>query len=301
MAGKRKVIITVAQTGNFQGKDANPNLPEQPSEIIASAYDCYNAGAAIVHVHARDKAGNSSNYPDIFAEINAGIRARCPLIIQDSTAPATKPGSQADDGIALLDMKDRSCLPDMCSLDCSLITTVWGDLSFIYRWERPWLIKTAKKMMDLGIKPECEVFNPSSVEDVFNVLVPAGVIPDPVSLTFVMGMNRVSQGAISYSQPNLDFMISLLPKDRQVNWSTMAIGANQLHGVTYGLLKGGQVRVGMEDNIYYSYGQLAKSNAQLVERMVRIIHELEMDVATPDEAREIIKLRPLDRPADGDA
>jgi len=293
VAEKRKVIITVAQTGNFQGKAANPNLPEQPSEIVSSAYDCYNAGAAIVHIHVRDKEGNSSNDPEIFAEVNSGIRAKCPVIIQNSTAPATKPGSEADDGVALLDMKDKSCLPEMCSLDCSLITTVWGDLSFIYKWERAWLLKQAQRMMDLGIKPEMEVFNPSSVEDVFNVLVPAGVIADPPSLTFVMGMNKVSQGAISFSQPNLDFMISLLPKDRFVNWSTMAIGSHQLQGVTYGLLKGGSVRVGMEDNIYYAYGELAQSNAQLVERMVRIIRELEMDVATPEEAREILKLRPL--------
>jgi 3-keto-5-aminohexanoate cleavage enzyme len=244
-------------------------------------------------VHARDKAGNSCNDPEIFAEINAGIRAKCPIIVQNSTAPATKPGSEADDGLALLDLKDKSCLPEMCSLDCSLITTVWGEMSFIYRWEREWLLKNAQRMMDLGIKPELEVFNPSSVEDVFNVLVPAGVIADPTSLTFVMGMNKVSQGAISFSQPNLDFMISLLPKDRYVNWSTMAIGAHQLQGVTYGLLKGGNVRVGMEDNIFYSYGELAKSNAQLVERMVRIVRELEMEVATPEEAREILKLRPL--------
>jgi 3-keto-5-aminohexanoate cleavage enzyme len=293
MTGVRKVIITVAQTGNFQGKAANPNLPEQPSEIISSAYDCYNAGAAIAHIHARDKNGNSSNDPEIFAEINSGLRAKCPIIIQNSTAPATKPGSDADDGVALLDMKDKSCLPEMCSLDCSLITTAWGELSFIYRWERPWLIENARKMMELGIKPELEVFNPTSIEEVFNVLVPAGVIPDPTSLTFVMGMNKVSQGAISYSQPNLDFMISLLPEDRVVNWTTMAIGAHQLLGVTYGLLKGGNVRVGMEDNIFYSYGELAKNNAQLVERMVRIICELGMDVATPEEAREILNLRPL--------
>ncbi len=294
MAKKRKIIITVAQTGNFQGKAANPNLPEQPNEIIQSAYDCYNAGASIVHIHARDKEGNSCNDPDVFAEINSGVRAKCPLIIQNSTAPATKPGSEADDGVQLLyNMKDPSCLPEMCSLDTSLITTVWGDLSFIYRWERPWLIKQAKRMMELGIKPEIEVFNPSSIEDVFNVLVPEGVIPEPVSLTFVMGMNKVSQGAISFSQPNLDFMLSLLPKDRYVNWSTMAIGSHQLQGVTYGLLKGGNVRVGMEDNIYYAYGELAQSNAQLVERMTRIIKELEMDVATPEEAREILKLKPL--------
>ena len=293
MASKRKVIITVAQTGNFQGKDANPNLPEQPGEIISSAYDCYNAGASIVHIHARDKDGKSCNDPKIFAEINTGVRAKCNIITQNSTAPATKPGSEADDGLALLyDDSVRDALPEMCSLDTSLITTIWGDLSFIYRWERDWLKKQASRMIELGIKPEIEAFNMESIEDIFQHLVPAGVLEDPVSMTFVMGMNKVSQGAISYTQKNHDFMIDMLPKDRYVNWSTMAIGAHQLNGVTYGLLKGGNVRVGMEDNIYYSYGNLATSNAQLVERMVRIIHELEMEVATPDEARAILKLKP---------
>ncbi len=285
---KRKVIITVAQTGNFQGKDANPALPEQPDEIVASAYDCYNAGASVIHIHARDKQGNSSNDPQIFAEINAGVRAKCGnVIVQNSTAPATRPGSKADDGLALLDLP-KADLPDMCSLDCSLITTTWGELSFIYEWTRPWLIKAAQRMLDLGIKPELEAFNPVTLEDIFGSVYPAGVLKDPVSITFVMGMNKVSQGAISYTQKNLDYMISLLPKG--TNFTTMAIGANQLPGVTYGMLKGGNVRVGMEDNIYYTRGELAKSNAQLVERMVRIIYEMDMEVATPAEAREILHL-----------
>ena len=287
---KRKVIITVAQTGNFQGKEANPALPEQPDEIIASAYDCYNAGASVVHVHARDKNGKSSNDKNIFAEINAGLRAKCgDMIVQNSTAPATRPGSKADDGLDLLDLP-KEALPDMASLDCSLITTTWGDLSFIYEWTRPWLIKAAGRMKELGIKPELEAFNPVSLEDIFGSVYPAGVLEDPVDITFVMGMNKVSQGAISYTQKNLDYMISLLPAN--AHFTTMAIGANQLPGVTYGMLKGGNVRVGMEDNIYYTKGRLAKSNAELVERMVRIIHEMDMEVATPAEAREIIGLKP---------
>ena len=175
-SNKRKIIITVAQTGNFQGKDQNPNLPEQPSEIIQSAYDCYNAGASIVHIHARDKAGNSCNDPKVFAEINNGVRAKCNIITQNSVAPATKPGSEADDGIQLLyDDSIKDSLPEMCSLDTSLITTVWGDLCFIYRWERAWLIKHGLRMRELGIKPEIEAFNLESVEDVFQHLVPAGV------------------------------------------------------------------------------------------------------------------------------
>jgi len=286
---KRKIIITVAQTGNFQGKDANPNLPEQPDEIVSSAYDCYNAGAAIVHIHARDKQGNSSNDPDLFAEINSGVRARCNLIVQNSTAPATKPNSVADDGLALLDLP-KDALPEMASLDCSLITTSWQDLTFIYMWTRQWLLDNARRMTDLGIKPELEVFNPSSLEEVFGVLQPAGVLPEPISLTFVMGMNKVSQGAIAYSQQNLDYMIAKLPSDQTVHFTTMAIAAHQLHGTVYGMLKGGNIRVGMEDNIYYSKGELANSNAQLVERMARIIRELDMEVATPDEARSILGL-----------
>jgi 3-keto-5-aminohexanoate cleavage enzyme len=292
---KRKIILTVAQTGNFQGKAQNPNLPEQPREIIESAYDCYNAGASIVHIHARDKAGNSCNDPKVFAEINSGIRAKCNIITQNSTAPATKPGSEADDGVALLyDDSVRDALPEMCSLDTSLITTTWGELSFIYRWEREWLKKQALRMKELGIKPEIEVFNAESIEDVFQHLVPAGVLDDPVSLTLVMGMNKVSQGAISYTQRNHDFMIDLIHDNangHSVNWSTMSIAAHQLPATTYGLLKGGGVRTGMEDNINYRYGELATSNAQLVERMVRIIRELEYDVATPDEAREILGLK----------
>lgn len=296
MAQKRKIILTAAQTGNFQGKAQNPNLPEQPSEIIQSVYDCYNAGASIAHIHARDKDGMSCNDPQIFAEINSGVRAKCNIITQNSTAPATKAGSEADDGVALLyDDSIKKDLPDMCSLDTSLITTVWGDLCFIYRWEREWLKKHAKRMQELGIKPEIEVFNIESIEDVFEELVPAGVLDDPISLTLVMGMNKVSQGAISYTQKNHDFMVDKIQQyagDKFVDWTTMAIAANQLPGVAYGMLKGGGVRVGMEDNIYYRYGELASSNAQLVERMVRIIHEMEYEVATPDEAREILGMKP---------
>lgn len=286
---KRKVIITVAQTGAFQGKASNPNLPEQPDEIIASAYDCYNAGAAIVHVHTRDKEGKSTCDTNTFGEINTGIRAKCPLIIQNSTAPASAPGSTADDGLACLKLPKES-LPDMCSLDCSLITTSWQDLTWIYMWTRKWLKESAQKMKDLGIRPELECFNPVTVDEVFKHLKPAGVLPEDVGLTFVMGMDRISQGSIAYSQKNVDMMLSMIPPQEKAIFTVMAIGASQLEGNVYSLLKGGHVRVGMEDNIYYRKGELAKSNAQFVERMVRIIHELEMEVATPEEARAILQL-----------
>ncbi|NLT40014.1 MAG: 3-keto-5-aminohexanoate cleavage protein [Clostridiales bacterium] len=297
---KRKIIVTVAQTGNFQGKAQNPNLPEQPWEIIQSAYDCYNAGASIVHVHARNKEGKSCNDPEIFAEINSGIRAKCPIIIQNSSAPATRDNAQTDDGLGVLEIKDPSCWPEMCSLDTSLMTTTWNDLEFIYMWTRKWLIKTAKRIKDMGIKPEIECFDPTSVEDTFKYLYPAGVLDDPVSITLVMGMDKVSQGAISCTQTNIDYMINLVKEcaaeanvKEPVNLTTMAIGAKQLTGTVFGMLRGTGIRTGMEDNINYAYHQLAESNAQLVERIVRIIHELDMEVATPEEAREILKMPQL--------
>lgn len=287
----RKVIITVAQTGAFHGKEANPNIPLQPDEIAQSAYDCYNAGAAIVHVHARDKDGVSTNDPVIYSEIGSKIKAKCDMILQYSTAPANKAGTGAEDGMKLLYYKDLF-KPEMCSLDCSLISTSWGGRTFVYEWYRDFLIKYAGMMRDMGIKPELECFDPTSVEDVFNILEPAGVLEGPVSLSFVMGMDRISQGAISFSEKNLDFMISKLPTDRFVDFSTISIGAkNHVPGMAMTVLKGGGARVGMEDNIYYAPGELLKSNAQMVERAVRIIHELGMEVATPDEAREILKLK----------
>ncbi len=292
---KRKVILTVAQTGNFQGKAQNPGLPEQPDEIIASAYDCYNAGATIVHCHARNKEGKSCNDGEIFAEINSGIRAKCPIIIQNSSAPATRANAHTDDGLGVLDMKDPACWPEMVTLDCSLMTTTWEDLEFIYMWTRKWLVNVARRIKEMGIKAEIEVFDPTAIEDVFKYLYPAGVLDDPVSMTLVMGMDKVSQGAISCTQQNIDYMMNLANSCAReagvkmpLDITTMAIGANQLPGTVYGMLKGAGLRTGMEDNIYYSYKRLAKSNAELVERCVRIIHELDMEVATPEEAREML-------------
>lgn len=286
----RKVIITVAQTGAFHGKESNPNIPLTPKEIADSAYDCYNAGAAIVHIHARDKEGLSTNDPAVYSEIGSNIRAKCNLITQYSTAPANRAGTGAEDGMKLLYYKDL-VKPDMCSLDCSLISTSWDGRTFVYEWYRDFLLKYAKMMKDMGIKPELECFEPTAVEDVFHVLQPAGVLDDPVSLSFVMGMDRISQGAISFSEENLDFMIKKLPKNQFVNFSTISIGGkNHVPGMAMTVLKGGGARVGMEDNIYYGPGRLLKSNAEMVERAVRIIRELGLEVATSDEARDILKI-----------
>jgi 3-keto-5-aminohexanoate cleavage enzyme len=281
----RKVIITCALTGAFQGKEANPNLPIQPAEIIQSAHEAYNAGASIAHIHARDKEGISTNDPKVYSEIGSGIKSKCDMIIQYSTAPANKAGTVAEDGMKLL-YADDVFLPEMCSLDCSLIGTSWNGRFFIYEWSREFLARHAKRMMDLNIKPELEIFNPTSIEDVVKYVYPQGVLKDPLSLSFVMGMDKASQGAMEFSIDNLIHLINKVPKGSL--YSALAIGQHQLPGTVMTMLMGGNVRVGFEDNVYFKKGQLAKNNAELVERIAKFAVEFGFEVATPAEAKQIL-------------
>lgn len=283
----RKVIITVALTGAFHGKDVNPNLPEQPHEIAQQVYDAYNAGASIAHIHARDKNGVSSCDPKIFSEINTLVRAKTPIIIQNSTAPATKIGAEADDGLSLL-YADDVVLPEMCSLDCSLIGTTWKGRTWIYEWTREWLIKASKLMLEKKIKPELEMFNPTSIEDVLKYVYPAGFLKEPLSFSFVMGMDKASQQSMEFSIDNLVHVIKKIPKNSF--FSCLAIAQHQLPGTGLAMLMGGNVRVGMEDNVFYKKNELATSNAQFVERAARIVREFGYEVATPDEAREMLRI-----------
>jgi len=284
----RKVIITVALTGAFHGKETNPSLPEQPEEIATAAYEAYLAGASIAHIHARDKDGKSTNDPKIFSEINRLVREKCPIIIQNSTAPAIVPGSVAEDGLKVL---DAEVLPEMCSLDCSLIATSWKDSTFIFEWTRAFIIDAARRMQALNIKPELEVFNPTSIEEVVNYVYPEGVLDDPLSISFVMGMDRNSQQAMAYSTENLIHLINKVPKGS--HYSALAIGKHQLQGSVMTMLMGGNIRVGFEDNVYYKKGVLAESNAQLVKRVADMAIELGIEVATPEEARAILGIPPL--------
>lgn len=145
-------------------------------------------------------------------------------------------------------------------------------------------------MRDIGIKPKLEYLNPESMEDVFNALVPAGALEEPASLSFVMGMDHISQGSTSSSEENLGFIIKGLFKDHFMNFSTIFIGAkHHAPSMTMAVLRGGETRMGMEDNIYYAPEELLKNSAQAVGRAVRIIREPGMGVATPGEAREIPK------------
>lgn len=280
-----KIIITVAPTSNFQGKEANPNLPIQPDEVAQAVYDCYNAGAAVVHLHARDKNGVQTNDVNVFKEMNTLVRSKCDIILENSIAPALKPGSTAEDGLEALD-----ALPEMASLDMGICAISFRGLNTIIEWTRPFLKKAAQMMLDRGIKAELEIYNNSNMDDAID-LINMGLLKKPYYFNFVLGMNKVNQGATSFSPKHLMHYVDLLPPDSV--FGAMGIGPDQLPATMMSIMLGGFARVGFEDNIYYRKGELAQSNAQLVERLVSYIRELGLEVATPAEARDILGLAPL--------
>lgn len=271
----RKVVITTALTGGFQGKDANPNLPEQPDEICESAYACYNEGASIAHIHARDKNGKPTGNADVFLEIKEKISSRCNMVIAFSTGGS--PGASKEERIQPI-LAD----PEISSLNMGSLVRSSG---FVWLNNSDLLEEWASKFKARGIKPELEVYSHSMLEDVKN-LINKGLVEKPYFINIVLGMKR--QGALPADPKILLSLIDFLPPVSVFN--VTAIGAMQLPITTLGLLMGGNVRVGLEDNLYYTKGVLA-TNEQLVARSARIIKELGLEVATPDEAREILGLR----------
>jgi len=273
-----KLIITAALTGGFHGRDANPNLPEQPDEIAQAAYDCWQAGAAIVHLHARDKSGKVTCDPQIYAEIVAKVRARCDVITQVSTGGG--PGLTPEERSKAIEVD-----ADMASLNMgTMVRTRWGEGSIGLN-TRSQIESYAKAMLDKSIKPEMEVYSHSMIVDVNN-LIEKNLVKEPYYIDFVLGMTN--QGALFGEPKHLLSLIEYLPEGAIFNVS--GVGPAQLPLTTLAMLLGGHSRVGLEDNIYYTKGILAKSNAQLVERTARIARELGREPASPGEARQILQL-----------
>lgn len=279
---KNKFIVTVAQTGAITNKSLNPNVPEQPYEIAESAYACYNEGAAICHIHARDPEGINSADDNIFNDIHARIRQQCSLILQDSTG-----------GGPNLTQEERiNCLkasPEMASLNMGTLMRVGGQYKGIPWSNMPEEIDYyVAEMNRRGIKPEMEVYSHAMLQEVERLIKEDKISP-PYCLNIVLGMRY--QGAEPASSENFFSIRKKFPENAIVNCT--GVGSFQIPLATQSLLLGGGVRVGLEDNIYYSKGELAKSNAQLVAKIVRIGRELGKEPATPEEAREYLGLAPL--------
>ena len=274
-----KIFITAAMTGGNQKKAANPNLPEQPEEIAKDAYDCYNEGAAIIHIHARDPEGNLSSDPKIYRTIHEKIRAKCDIILQDTTGGG--PNLTLDQRLASLEAD-----PEMASLNMGTMVRLLDASKGTMQFNPPWEIERfAKAMLEKNAKAEMEVYNPSMFRDVRNVI-EKGLVKKPYYINLVIGINF--QGGLDPVPQSLVMMMDAVPKVENVILNVSGIGRAQTVLTTLGMLLGTNVRVGMEDNIYYGKGVLAKSNAQVVARAVRVARELGYEIASPKEAREIL-------------
>jgi 3-keto-5-aminohexanoate cleavage enzyme len=270
-AGLQKLIITAALVGAEVMKEDTPHLPVTADEIAAQAEEVREAGASIVHLHVRDENGHPSQDRSLYQEAIEKIQKRTDLIVQVSTGGAV--GMSPDERLQPLSLR-----PEMATL-----TT--GTVNFgreVFMNSPAQLIRFAEEFERYGVRPEFEIFDVGMIANALK-LVKDGYFTGHLHFDFVMGV----PGAIPATAENLLHLIRQLPEG--ATWTVAGIGRHQLPMAALGVILGGHVRVGLEDNIYYRKGELA-TNARLVERVVRIAGELERKVATPDEARQMLHL-----------
>ena len=292
--GMPPVIISCAITGGVHGKEANPGLPETPDEQAQSIYEAYQAGATVVHVHARDASNGyatPSTDPDVYRDINKKIREKCPDLIINNTTGVGLGGGDVKENVKSLEAN-----PELASLDCGPLhirmplkrresplsgrdedTTLEVILPFTFSSTEFF----AKSMMERDIKPEIEVFHNGDFWQVDN-LIEKGLLKKPYYHQFVMGFQKAAPATPKYICDMLEMM---LPDSI---FSVIGVGLAQIPMITMGVILGGNIRVGMEDCLWHSKGRLYKSNGEQVERAANIVRTLGREVANPAEAREML-------------
>ena len=289
-----EIIVTCALTGAGDTVGKSEHVPVTPEQIAASAVEAANAGAAVVHIHVRDvETGQGSRDVALYREVVRRVRDSGVDVVINLTA-----GMGGDlviddedplkpvDGTDLVNAEDRlphveELLPDICTLDCGSLN--FGEGHQLYVSTPDMLRAGAKRVQELGVKPELEIFDTGQLWFATK-LIEEGLIDTPPLFQLCMG--------IPYGAPAnpelLQTMVHMLPEGAQ--WASFAIGRNQLPWVAHSALLGGHVRVGLEDNLYLSKGVKA-TNGQLVERAVNIVEDLGAKVASPDDARRILNLK----------
>lgn len=270
-----KTIITVAPTGAWPSKKDNPNIPLTPQEIADDVYECYKAGAAVAHLHMRDDEGKGSMSKEKFEETVALIKEKCDIVLNLTTSGdlnATDESRQAH---------LKSIKPELASYDCGSMN--WMNNSLFINHPK-FLEELGETMKQYGVKPEIEIFDAGMIYNSLYYL-KKGVLQGPLHYQFVLG----AAGGTAATVENLVYLKSLIPEGS--TWSALGIGKGHVPIMLTAIAMGGHVRVGMEDNVLYAPKTLAASNAQFVTRAANIIREVGNEVATPDDAREILNLK----------
>ena len=270
------MVITAAMVGAETTREQTPHLPITPEEIAEDAVKCREAGAAMVHLHVRTPDGKPSQDAELFRAAIRAIRKRTDVLIQTSTGGAV--GMTVDErcGPLTLTGADR---PDMATLTTGTVN--FGQDVF---WNpRPLVRDIAKRIRALGLKPEIECFDVGMIDEA-SILAKEGLVDLPAHYDFVLGV----PGALSARVDALEFMIKSLPEGS--TWTVAAVGRHQLPYVELAAQRGGNARVGLEDNIYVSKGVLAKGNWELVAEAAKRAKAKGRTLATPEEARKILRL-----------
>ena len=272
-----KLIISACICGAEVTKENNPAVPYTVEEVVREAKSAYDAGAALIHLHVRWDDGTPTQDKGRFQEMVDAIRKECPdVIIQPSTG-----GAVGMTDLERLQSTEITPTPEMATLDCGTCN-FGGDEIFINTDNT--IANFGDIMQERGIKPECEVFDKGMI-DLALKAAKKGHIKYPLHFDFVLGVQMTA------TVRDLVIMATSIPADS--TWTATGIGKNAWGIAAATIAMGGHVRVGFEDNVYMSKGVLAKSNGEMVERVVQMAKLLNREVATPAEAREILGLAPL--------
>ena len=272
-----KLIITAAICGAEVTKEQNPNVPYTVEEIVREAKSAVDAGAAIVHLHVREDDGTPTQSHVRFQECTEAILNEGPnVILIPSTGGAV--GMTPDER---LDSTNTAPIPEMATLDCG--TCNFGDE--IFDNTMPTMRAFGKRMIEKGIKPEYECFEMGHLDTILNMARKGEVPGNPMQFTFVLGVPGCTPATVD----NLCWLVKNIPAGS--TWTATGIGRHAFTLAAPAIVMGGNVRVGFEDNLYLERGVLAKSNGELVDKVVRMAKLLGRQVATSDEAREILSLK----------
>ena len=266
-------IITAALTGPVATKADNPGMPGTVAEIAADAKAAYDAGAAVIHIHLRDDDGNMTVDLDVARRTVEAVRAICPGIVQLSTG-----------GLAFTyedRMKMVESRPAMATLNPCTMTFATGE----FRNPPKQMMELAARMIELGVKPEVEIYDTGHLEMML-YLVHKGLLVEPLQVSFVMGV----RGGMRGDPALLAYLVRELPEG--TSWQVIGVAKANLPMTTIGLAMGGNARTGLEDTLVLEPGVPVTSNAQLVERLVRIARSMQLEPATVAEVIERLKLSP---------
>lgn len=269
------LIITAAIVGAEITRAQTPYLPITAEEMAGEAVRCRNKGAAVIHLHARDDEGCPTQDREYFRRAMEAIKKQTDVIIQVSTGGAV--GMTPEERLQPVNLK-----PEMASLTTGTVN--FGTDVF---FNHPKDIEVfAKTIMEHGVKPEIEVFEAGMIANALH-LAKKGLLAEPLHFNFVLGV----PGGLPATAKNLLLLVESIPAGS--TWTVSGVGRHQLAMNVMGMVLGGHVRTGLEDNIYYNRNNLAQGNWQLVERVARIAGELGRPIATPDEAREMLGLKKI--------